>query len=139
MLSLSKLTHGGIVAEGFDVLRFLRGDRADSTMNCRLRDAALGFLAPQNFDCKGFADSGRKLAPSEFAARLQAIREDYPDAAYYSLHPCCRQGLNSLYSLTRLNAGLKACTTPVVSAPVAGGRSAFARGSLRSRTTTRVR
>ena len=67
------------------LLRFLRGDRADATMNYRLRDAVLGFLAPQAFDPKGFADSGRKLLPSEFSARLQAIREDYPDAAYYSL------------------------------------------------------
>ena len=31
------------------LLRFLRGDRADSTMNYRLRDALLEFLAPQNF------------------------------------------------------------------------------------------
>ena len=67
------------------LLRFLRGDRADATMNYRLRDAVIGFLAPQNFDPKGFADSGRKLQPSEFAARLQSIREDYPDAVYYSL------------------------------------------------------
>lgn len=67
------------------LLRFLRGDRADSTMNYRLRDAVLGLLAPQNFDAKGFADSGHQLHPSEFAARLQSIREDYPDAAYYSL------------------------------------------------------
>ena len=67
------------------LLRFLRGDRADATMNYRLRDAVLGLLAPQNFDAKGFGDSGRKLLPSEFAARLQSIREDYPDAAYYSL------------------------------------------------------
>jgi len=37
------------------------------------------------FRRKGFADSGRKLLPSEFSARLQSIREDYPDAAYYSL------------------------------------------------------
>ncbi|PYY18208.1 MAG: alpha-amylase, partial [Acidobacteria bacterium] len=67
------------------LLRFLRGDRADATMNYRLRDAVIGFLAPQNFDAKGFADSGRKLSPSEFAARLESIREDYPDAAYYSM------------------------------------------------------
>ena len=67
------------------LLRLLRGDRADATMNYRLRDAVIGFLAPQNFDPKGFADSGRKLQPSEFAARLQSIREDYPDAVYYSL------------------------------------------------------
>ena len=67
------------------LLRFLRGDRADTTMNYRLRDAVLGLLAPRPFDSKGFADSGRIIAPSEFAARLASIREDYPDAAYYSL------------------------------------------------------
>ena len=67
------------------LLRFLRGDRADSTMDYRLRDAVIGLLAPQAFDSKGFADSGRILEPSEFAARLESIREDYPDAVYYSL------------------------------------------------------
>ena len=67
------------------LLRFLRGDRADTTMNYRLRDAVVGLLAPQNFDSKGFADSGRPLLPSEFAARIASIREDYPDAAFYSL------------------------------------------------------
>ncbi|HEX7975232.1 MAG TPA: alpha-amylase family glycosyl hydrolase, partial [Anaerolineales bacterium] len=67
------------------LLRFLRGDRADSTMNYRLRDAVIGLLAPQNFDSKGFADSGHPLMISEVAARLQSIREDYPDAVYYSL------------------------------------------------------
>ncbi|HEY3083966.1 MAG TPA: alpha-amylase family glycosyl hydrolase [Candidatus Dormibacteraeota bacterium] len=67
------------------LLRYLRGDRADTTMDYRFRDAVVGFLAPQNFDSKGFADSGHPLKPSEVAARLQSIREDYPDAAYYSL------------------------------------------------------
>ena len=67
------------------LLRMLRGDRADTTMNYRLRDAVLGLLAPQGFDSKGFADSGRIITPSEFAARMESIREDYPDAAYYSL------------------------------------------------------
>ena len=67
------------------LLRFLRGDRADTTMNYRLRDAIVGLLAPQPFDSKGFADSGRIILPSEFASRLESIREDYPDAAYYSL------------------------------------------------------
>jgi glycosidase len=66
------------------LLRFLRGDRADSTMNYRLRDAVLGFLAPQGFDAKGFPDSGHSISASAFAARLASIREDYPDAAYYS-------------------------------------------------------
>ncbi len=67
------------------LLRFLRGDRADTTMDYRFRDAVLGFLAPGGFDSKGFADSGRVITASEFASRLASIREDYPDAAYYSL------------------------------------------------------
>jgi glycosidase len=67
------------------LLRMLRGDRLDTTMNYRLRDVVIGLLTPGPFDSKGFADSGRILAPSEFAARLLSIREDYPDAAYYSL------------------------------------------------------
>ena len=67
------------------LLRMLRGDRLDTTMNYRLRDAVVGFLAPGGFDSKGFADSGRIISPSEFAARLESIREDYPDAAYYTL------------------------------------------------------
>lgn len=67
------------------LLRMLRGDRADTTMNYRLRDAVLGLLSPQSFDSKGFGDSGRIIAPSEFASRMESIREDYPDAAYYSL------------------------------------------------------
>jgi len=66
------------------LLRMLRGDRADTTMNYRLRDAVIGLLAPGAFDSKGFADSGHVIAPSEFAARIQSIREDYPDAAYSS-------------------------------------------------------
>jgi len=67
------------------LLRMLRGDRADTTMNYRLRDAVIGFLAPGNFDSKGFADSGHVITPSEFAARIASVREDYPDAAFYSL------------------------------------------------------
>jgi glycosidase/fibronectin type 3 domain-containing protein len=67
------------------LLRMLRGDRLDTTMNYRLRDAVIGLLAPGAFDSKGFADSGHVINPSEFAARLASIREDYPDAAYYAL------------------------------------------------------
>ena len=67
------------------LLRFLRGNLADTTMNYRLRDAVIGLLTPGPFDSKGFGDSGRILAPSEFASRISSIREDYPDAAYYSL------------------------------------------------------
>jgi glycosidase len=67
------------------LLRMIRGDRLDTTMNYRLRDAVLAFLAPQNFDSKGFADSGHQISVSDFADRMASQREDYPDAAYYSL------------------------------------------------------
>jgi glycosidase/fibronectin type 3 domain-containing protein len=67
------------------LLRYLRGDRADSTMNYRLRDAVLGLLSPNPFDSKGFGDSGHSITASQFASRISSIREDYPDAAYYSL------------------------------------------------------
>ena len=51
-------------------LSFLAGQRADSTMNYRDRDAILGFLTTHTFDGKGLGDSGRVLAPSEFLSRL---------------------------------------------------------------------
>jgi glycosidase len=63
------------------LLRILRGDRLDTTMNYRLRDAVLGYLAPNPFDPKGFADSGQPLPPSKVAARLASIYEDYAPAA----------------------------------------------------------
>ncbi|MFN8632049.1 MAG: glycoside hydrolase family 13 protein [Chloroflexota bacterium] len=66
------------------LLREVRGDRFDTTMNYRLRDAVLGFLAPGAFDSKGFPDSGNVIPASAFLNRLASIREDYPDAAYYS-------------------------------------------------------
>ncbi|MGA4508835.1 alpha-amylase family glycosyl hydrolase [Propionibacteriaceae bacterium G1746] len=68
-----------------ETLRQLRGDQLDTTMNYRLRDAVIGLLAPQPFDAKGFPDSGYQLSPSQFLNRLSSVREDYPDAAYYSL------------------------------------------------------
>ena len=77
-------------------LRILRGDRLDTTMNYRLRDAVVGLMAPQAFDSKGFADSGYVIKPTQFAARLASMREDYPDAAYYSL-----MNLAKAYILTR--------------------------------------
>lgn len=66
------------------LLRMLRGDRADSTMNYRLRDAVIGLLAPQDFDAKGFADSGKPIAPTAFASRIASMAEDYAPAALYS-------------------------------------------------------
>jgi glycosidase len=67
------------------LLRHLRGDKADATMNYRLRDAVIGLLAPQGFDPKGFPDSGQPIEPSAFASRLLAIQEDYPSPVYFSL------------------------------------------------------
>ena len=67
------------------LLRMIRGDRLDTTMNYRIRDAVLGFLAPGTFDPKGFADSGSAIEPSAFLDRMASQREDYADAAYYSL------------------------------------------------------
>ena len=67
------------------LLRMVLGDRLDTTMNYRFRDAVIGYLTPGAFDSKGFPDSGRIISPSELANRLAAIREDYADAAYYSL------------------------------------------------------
>ncbi|TMQ67972.1 MAG: alpha-amylase, partial [Candidatus Eisenbacteria bacterium] len=67
------------------LLRMVRGDRLDTTMNYRLRDAVLALLAPQPFDSKGFADSGHQISVSDFADRLASMREDYTDATYYSL------------------------------------------------------
>ncbi len=66
------------------LMRNLRGDRADTTMNYRLRDAVLGLLAPGPFDSKGFPDSGRIISPTEFGNRVASLREDYPDAVLYS-------------------------------------------------------
>lgn len=67
------------------LLRMLRGDRLDTTMNYRFRDAVIALLAPQPFDSKGFADSGRQITPTEFRNRMESQREDYPDAAYTTL------------------------------------------------------
>jgi glycosidase len=63
-------------------LRYLRGDRADSTMNYRLRDAIIGLLAPQSFDGKGLGGGGRQLSAADFATRLQSIQEDYAPQAF---------------------------------------------------------
>jgi glycosidase len=66
-------------------LRFLDGQRADSTMNYRDRDAIVGFLTTHGFDGKGLGDSGRELSASEFLARLASQQEDYAKPAYFAL------------------------------------------------------
>ncbi|MBA3717243.1 MAG: glycoside hydrolase family 13 protein, partial [Actinobacteria bacterium] len=69
----------------FDVLPYVNGDTADSSMNYRFRDAVVSLLAPHAFDSKGFPGSGQPIPPSQFVQRMESIREDYPDAVYWTL------------------------------------------------------
>ena len=67
-----------------EVLPKIHGDQADTTMNYRFRNAILGFFG--KVDNKGFPDDGQSdQPPSLFASKLNSIREDYPDATYYTL------------------------------------------------------
>ena len=68
----------------FEVLPKVLGDQADTAMNYRFRNAILGFFG--KVDDKGFVDDGQSnQPPSLFAEKLTSVREDYPDAAYYTL------------------------------------------------------
>jgi glycosidase len=67
------------------LLRLLRGDQLDTTMNYRFRDAVLGLLAPDLFDRKGFPASGAPTSPAYFANRMLSQQEDYAPATYGSL------------------------------------------------------
>ena len=69
----------------FDVLPYVNGDTADSSMDYRFRDAVVSLLAPHAFDSKGFPGSGQPIPPSQFVNRMESIREDYPDAVYWTL------------------------------------------------------
>ncbi|MFO7166555.1 MAG: alpha-amylase family glycosyl hydrolase [Chloroflexota bacterium] len=67
-----------------EVLPKIHGDMADTVMNYRFRNAILGFFG--TVDDKGFVDDGQSdQPPSLFARKLQSIREDYPDATYFTL------------------------------------------------------
>jgi glycosidase len=67
-----------------EMLPKIHGDMADTGMNYRFRNAILGFFG--TVDDKGFADDGASdEPPSLFASKLNSIREDYPDAVYYTL------------------------------------------------------
>lgn len=62
----------------------VQGDQADTGMNYRFRNAILGFLG--TVDDKGFPDDGESWqTPTLFAEKMLSTREDYPDAAYYTL------------------------------------------------------
>ncbi len=67
-----------------EILPKIHGDMADTTMNYRFRNAILGFFG--KVDNKGFPDDGQSdEPPSLFASKLNSLREDYPDATYYTL------------------------------------------------------
>jgi glycosidase len=66
-----------------DVLPMIHGDQADTTMSYRFRNAVLGFFG--TVDNKGFPDDGQSNEPpSLFANKMNSLREDYPDATYYT-------------------------------------------------------
>ena len=68
----------------FETLPMVQGDQTDTAMNYRFRNAILGFFG--TVDDKGFFDDGQSdQPPSLFALKLTSIREDYPDAAYYTM------------------------------------------------------
>jgi glycosidase len=67
-----------------DVLPLIHGDQVDTAMNYRFRNAVMGYFG--KVDDKGFPDDNQALQnPSLFARKLNAVREDYPDATYYTL------------------------------------------------------
>jgi glycosidase len=65
-----------------DSSAWLLGDQADSTMNYRFRRAVIGLVNGDTGDLDG-AISG--LTPSQFASRMEGVREDYPAPAWESL------------------------------------------------------
>ncbi len=68
----------------FEILPKVRGDQADTAMGYRFRNAVLGFFG--RVDDKGFNDDGQTdQPPSLFASKLVSIREDNPDASYYTM------------------------------------------------------
>ncbi len=68
----------------FEVLPHALGYTADTSMNYRFRNAILGYFG--EVDDKGFVDDGQmEQPPSLFANKLISVREDYPDAVYYTL------------------------------------------------------
>jgi glycosidase len=67
-----------------EILPKIHGDMADTMMNYRFRNGILGFFG--RVDNKGFPDDGQTdQPPSLFARKLNTLREDYPDATYYTL------------------------------------------------------
>lgn len=66
-----------------DASAWLLGTEADSVMNYRFRRAVIGLVNGETADADG-AIAG--LTPTEFAATMEGVREDYPAAAWDVLH-----------------------------------------------------
>jgi glycosidase len=66
-----------------DASAWLLGNEADSVMNYRFRRAVIGLVNGETADSDG-AVAG--LTPTEFAATMEGVREDYPTAAWEVLH-----------------------------------------------------
>jgi len=65
-----------------DTSDWLLGDEADSTMNYRFRRATIGLVNGDTADLDGAIPG---LRPSQFAARMDALLEDYPAPAFGAL------------------------------------------------------
>lgn len=66
-----------------DASAWLLGTEADSIMNYRFRRAVIGLINGETADSDGAIPG---LTPSEFAATMEGVREDYPPAAWDVLH-----------------------------------------------------
>jgi len=66
-----------------DASAWLLGTEVDSVMNYRFRRAVIGLINGETADADG-AIAG--LTPTEFAATMEGVREDYPAAAWDVLH-----------------------------------------------------
>jgi glycosidase len=65
-----------------DSSRWLLGDEADSVMNYRFRRAVIGLVNGPTADLDGSIDG---LAPTQFAAQMKSVVEDYPGPAFEAL------------------------------------------------------
>ena len=66
-----------------DASAWLLGTEADSVMNYRFRRAVIGLINGDTADADGSIEG---LTPTEFAAVMEGVREDYPAAAWDVLH-----------------------------------------------------
>jgi glycosidase len=66
-----------------DASAWLLGTEVDGVMNYRFRRAVIGLVNGETADADGQIDA---LTPSQFAATMEGVREDYPSAAWNALH-----------------------------------------------------